>query len=127
MALVFPNMLCRLCRQPIADEKGRLCTSHFIADDRDPMYQFQDSCMHRECFDAWEHRDAMTAKFRAFLALGGAACPDNGWRTRPDDILPAVLDQPGLVIINVRPKFRRWPGKRREPEAGSGRGSEAGT
>ena len=57
---------CSLCGAVLADGEDVVATTHFIADQADPLWRYSDSGMHRECFLAWEHR-------ALFVEL-----PDNG-------------------------------------------------
>ena len=54
---------CSICCNVIEGEDDIIATSHFIGDERDPLWPFSDSAMHRFCFLAWDHRAEFVAKF----------------------------------------------------------------
>ena len=54
-------------------------TTHFIADETDPLSKCSDAAMHRHCFLAWQHRAAFVAKYNATV---GQQVWDNGTRQR---------------------------------------------
>ena len=60
MALIFINMPCSLCREPIRVGDDIVATTHFISNGSDPLFCFTDSVIHRVCFDHWEFRDEFT-------------------------------------------------------------------
>ena len=44
-------------------------TTHFIADEADPLWKYTDTGMHRRCFLAWEQRQAFIAKYTQSLEI----------------------------------------------------------
>jgi len=44
-----------------------VATSHFIADERDPLWRFSDSAMHRSCFLGWEQRAEFVGQFNRIV------------------------------------------------------------
>jgi hypothetical protein len=48
---------CALCRQVIDHADEVVGTTHFIADQADPLWQYSDAAFYKRCFDAWENRD----------------------------------------------------------------------
>lgn len=64
MALFFVNMPCPLCNEPIRVGDDIVATTHFIGNERDPLYRYSDSVMHRSCFDRWECRYDFTNEYR---------------------------------------------------------------
>ncbi len=57
MALIIRGTTeCSLCGTVLIDGDDLVATSHFIADEDDPLWRFSDSAMHRRCFLAWELR-----------------------------------------------------------------------
>ena len=63
MALVYEGIKCPLCGD-IIDLKSRyVATTHFIADQNDPLWRYSDAAMHYGCFQNWEHRTAFVAKY----------------------------------------------------------------
>jgi len=66
MALLYKGIRCSICHQVIENLKFDIvATTHFIADPNDPLHRFSDSAMHRRCYDAWEHHEVFTARYRA--------------------------------------------------------------
>lgn len=63
MALIFDGMPCAICDQPLHEDHPMVATSHFIADETDPLLRFSDAAMHYECFQRWEHRHEFVAKY----------------------------------------------------------------
>lgn len=63
MALTFDGMPCAICDQPLGTDQPKIATSHFIADQTDPLWRFSDAAMHYECFQAWKHRQEFVAKY----------------------------------------------------------------
>ena len=67
MALLFRGKTeCPLCCKVIAKDDEVVGTTHFIADQTDPLWKFSDAAFHRKCFDAWEHRYEFLARYEAF-------------------------------------------------------------
>ena len=96
MALVYIDMPCSLCGQPIRDGDVYVACAHFIYEG--PLSRQSDSGMHRHCFDAWEHREEFTRRYRKFWA---SIRPDveHDW---PDSgtcvmVVPETLPGPGFV------------------------------
>jgi hypothetical protein len=54
---------CSICSKVIIDGDDIVATSHFIADESDPLWRFSDSAMHRSCFLGWDQRAEFVAKF----------------------------------------------------------------
>jgi hypothetical protein len=68
MAIVMRGKsTCPLCGKVLGKDDAIVGTTHFIADQNDPLWRFSDAAMHRACFDAWEHRAEFEAKYRRFL------------------------------------------------------------
>ena len=68
MALIFPGKTqCSICGDVIMSEDEIVATSHFIADQNDPLWRFSDSAMHRACFADWNFRTAFVAKFNSIV------------------------------------------------------------
>jgi len=66
MALVIIGMSkCSICGKVISKDDEILATTHFIADEKDPLWRFSDSPMHRACYERWEHRDEFTQRYRS--------------------------------------------------------------
>ena len=76
MAIVLRGKTeCSVCGNVIKDGDEIVATSHFIADQNDPLWRFSDSAMHRSCFANWNHRTEFVAKFN--LIVG----PNKYWPT----------------------------------------------
>jgi hypothetical protein len=58
-----------VCGQSIdIDRKEEFgATTHFIADQHDPLYRYSDAAFHRSCFLSWEHRDEFSAKYEKVM------------------------------------------------------------
>ena len=54
---------CSLCSCIINTADDIVSTSHFIAQQDDPLWRFADSAMHRSCFLAWDQRANFVEKF----------------------------------------------------------------
>jgi hypothetical protein len=80
MALIYPNMPCSICREPLREGDDIVATTHFIGDLTDPLWRFSDSAMHRSCFDRWEHRDEFTRRYRQTM---GGLYPDSAYARWP--------------------------------------------
>ena len=64
MALILLGKTqCSLCGNVIMTADEIVATSHFIADQDDPLWRFSDSALHRSCFLTWDQRVAFVAKF----------------------------------------------------------------
>jgi hypothetical protein len=64
---------CPLCREAIGKDDEVVGTTHFIADQTDPLWQFSDAAFHKKCFDAWEHRDEFLARYEEVRRKHGGA------------------------------------------------------
>jgi len=78
VALVYIDMPCSICRQPIKDGDLYVAYAHFIYEG--PLSLQSDSGMHRRCFDTWEHREEFTRRYREFWASRSVEqdWPDSG-------------------------------------------------
>ena len=64
MALIMRGKTeCALCHEVIAVEDEIVATSHFIADAKDPFWQYSDAPFHRRCFVAWDRREEFVRRF----------------------------------------------------------------
>jgi hypothetical protein len=82
MAIFVPRRSkCPICGEAINEDDDHVGTTHFIADESDPLWRFSDAVMHRRCYDAWEHRDEFTARYRKRL---GGMYPGSFYETWPD-------------------------------------------
>lgn len=59
---------CSICGEVLHPAQAIVATTHFIADQADPLWRFSDTGMHATCFEGWEHRDEFAA--RHYAALG---------------------------------------------------------
>ena len=64
---------CPLCGEVIGKDDEVVGTTHFIADQKDPLWQFSDAAFHKSCFEAWEHRDEFLARYEKFRRNYGAS------------------------------------------------------
>ena len=70
MALFQPGKTeCPLCRKVIGKDDEAVGTTHFIADQTDPLWQYSDAMFHKRCLDAWEHRDEFIARYEEFIEV----------------------------------------------------------
>jgi hypothetical protein len=66
MALFFPGKtLCSICGVVVESDEKYHATTHFIGDDRDPLWRFSDSVMHEHCFLAWPLRQTFVDRYNA--------------------------------------------------------------
>jgi hypothetical protein len=61
--IVLGKTECSLCSGIIRAGDNIVSTSHFIAQQDDPLWRFSDSAMHRSCFLAWDQRAKFVEKF----------------------------------------------------------------
>jgi len=54
---------CLLCHEVIGKDDEVVGTTHFIADQADPLWRYSDAAFHKKCFDAWEGRDEFLARY----------------------------------------------------------------
>jgi hypothetical protein len=80
MALVYLDMACSLCGEPIGDGELYVACAHFIYEG--PLSPQSDSAMHRHCFDIWEHREEFTRRYREFWA---SLSRYHGWHDSKQD------------------------------------------
>jgi hypothetical protein len=80
--LAFGASRCSICGDVLHPGQAIVATTHFIADQADPLWRFSDTGMHAACFAAWEHRDEFAARY--YAALGRTTL---GW-------VPAVPANP---------------------------------
>lgn len=72
MALLFRGKTtCPLCFKVITKDDEVVGTTHFIADQGDPLWEYSDAAFHKKCFDAWEHRDEFLARYEEFRKKQG--------------------------------------------------------
>ena len=87
MALIYPNMRCSLCSEPIKDGDVVVSCAHFVYAPSDPLSQQSDSGMHRRCFDAWDHREEFARRYREFWARKGR---EHDWPQCGTHVMPAA-------------------------------------
>lgn len=67
MALILlGSTTCSICDRILNEGEDIVATSHFIADDKDPLWRYSDSGMHRACFVKWPEREIFISKFNEF-------------------------------------------------------------
>jgi|SRR5262249_14994726 len=95
--IIFGKSRCSLCGTVLAAGEDLVATTHFIADETDPLWRYSDSGMHRRCFLAWEHRPNFVAKYNA---IAGQHVWGNGTRER--------MELDGTIVVEpVRPPTAR--------------------
>ena len=57
------DTMCAICEVDLTGDPDQVTTSRFITDRTHPLFRFADTCMHRACFLAWEHREAFVQSF----------------------------------------------------------------
>ena len=65
--LALGNSRCSLCRETLQGGELILASTHFIADEADPLSRYSDTGMHVACFLNWEHRADFAAQYEAKL------------------------------------------------------------
>jgi hypothetical protein len=69
MALVLVGLSkCAICGEVIDTMDGCVATPAFVERQSDPMWQFSDAPMHRECFANWERRSEFVQAFNTHYA-----------------------------------------------------------
>lgn len=64
MTLIFLGKTeCSICGVVLEEGDDLVATTHFIADQADPLWRFSDSAMHRSCFLEWEQRQNFVQKY----------------------------------------------------------------
>jgi hypothetical protein len=58
---------CSICGNVIGCDDKIVATTHFIADNADPLWRFSDSVMHRECYETWPHRDEFAKRYKEVM------------------------------------------------------------
>ena len=92
MALIFLGKTpCALCGKVLETGEDLVSTSHFIGDQKDPLYRYSDAAMHRPCFLGWPQRAAFVEKFNAAVARQVAG---NGTRHRMELDGTIVVERP---------------------------------
>lgn len=59
----FGSSKCPLCGVLLREGDELVSTSHFIAEESDPLWRFSDAAMHRSCFLAWDLRAEFVARY----------------------------------------------------------------
>lgn len=54
---------CSICGEILGEGQPLIAFPAFLSPG-DELWRYSDSAMHEPCFDAWEHRQAMTHKYR---------------------------------------------------------------
>ena len=93
MAIVLRGKTeCSVCGNVIKEGDEIVATSHFIADQNDPLWRFSDSAMHCYCFANWNHRTEFVAKFN--LIVGPITFGNGTYHHMEADGTIAVLKRP---------------------------------
>ena len=68
MALVIHGKTeCPLCNEVINKGDALVATTHFIADQTDPLWKYSDAAIHEGCFLAWEQRQRFVDTYNAVM------------------------------------------------------------
>ena len=66
MALYNPGFTkCPICNQIVGESQKRTGFTHFIEDDKDPLWRFSDAVFHYDCFMKWECKEEYLKRYRA--------------------------------------------------------------
>jgi hypothetical protein len=65
--LTLGHSRCSICSEVLNRYELIVATTHFIADEADPLSRYSDTGMHAACFEKWEHRDEFAARYLARL------------------------------------------------------------
>ena len=84
---------CSVCGNVVIESDEIVATSHFIADEDDPLWRFSDSAMHRPCFLGWDQRAEFVAKFNGIV--GGMTFRNGSYHQMESDGAIAVLKRSG--------------------------------
>lgn len=107
MALLFGNddgtykNTCPICSEPLS--KPVFATSHFIADEANPLWRFSDAGMHWECYAHWPERESFARQY--FDTVTKYELTNPYWPTvlrHPDVVVRANLDTMQCLDIDVR-------------------------
>jgi len=79
--LILGKSKCSICHAILAEGDDIVGTQHFISDETDPLWQFSDSGMHRNCLETWEHRDEFVSRYQTRM---GGLYPNSHYETWPD-------------------------------------------
>jgi hypothetical protein len=64
VALIFRGKSeCALCGQVIQQDDEIIATSHFIADENDPLWRYSDAPFHKVCFLKWDKREEFVRRY----------------------------------------------------------------
>ena len=70
MALLFDGMKCPLCGGELRVSERMVATTHFIEDEKDPLWTFSDAAMHYECFQRWPLRQQFVSRYNQVMGNG---------------------------------------------------------
>ena len=56
---------CSICGEVLEEGQSLVAFPHFLRQG-DELWRYSDFGMHEQCFEQWEHRDAMIHKYRVF-------------------------------------------------------------
>ena len=74
---------CALCAMVLKEGDDLVATSHFIADQQNPLWRYSDAAMHRHCFLAWDQRQRFVDTYNA--AVGPITWGDGTYHQMTDD------------------------------------------
>jgi hypothetical protein len=60
MALRLSGTRCSICGKTLGTDDDVVLHPHVLRSDH-PLWQFSDSCMHRDCYEQWDHHDYFEA------------------------------------------------------------------
>ena len=67
--IVYGASECPLCDAVLSEGDDIIGTSHFIADESDPLWSFSDAAMHRACFLTWPLRESFVARYNKTMGV----------------------------------------------------------
>ena len=56
---------CSICGETLQDRDDIVATQAFVSDPEDPLWPHSDAGIHRDCFAAWNRREAFVEKYNA--------------------------------------------------------------
>jgi hypothetical protein len=82
---------CSICGIILNKGDDLVATTHFIADQNDPLWRFSDSAMHRSCFLGWEYRQSFVKMYND--TIGAVTCGNGTYHHMEDDGHISVLER----------------------------------
>ena len=86
---------CSICGVVLEEGDDLVATTHFIADQADPLWRFSDSAMHGSCFLEWEQRQNFVQKYND--TIGTITWGNGTYHHMEDDGQISVLRRDALT------------------------------